>query len=127
MNNPELIKIAGVENAKGVWSPPSRCPATWTTPRPSKFIADYKAKYGSRTEQRVDGDGRGRLPRDQVRHRADQVHRPEDAGGVPAQGLQDYPGITGPILGFDEKGDRHGTIHKAYVINDQGQFVPYKK
>jgi branched-chain amino acid transport system substrate-binding protein len=37
------------------------------------------------------------------------------------------PGITGPILGFDEKGDRNGTIHKAYVVNDQGAFVPYKK
>jgi branched-chain amino acid transport system substrate-binding protein len=41
--------------------------------------------------------------------------------------LKDYPGITGPILGFDEKGDRLGTIHKAYVIDDQGAFVPYQK
>ena len=37
------------------------------------------------------------------------------------------PGITGPILGFDEKGDRNGTIHKAYVVDDAGKFVPYKK
>ena len=38
--------------------------------------------------------------------------------------FKNFPGITGPILGFDEKGDRNGTIHKAYVINDKGEFVP---
>jgi hypothetical protein len=37
------------------------------------------------------------------------------------------PGVTGPILGFDEKGDRKGTIHKAYVVDDAGDIVPYKK
>ena len=35
--------------------------------------------------------------------------------------MKDFPGITGPIIGFDEKGDRLGTIHKAYVINDDGR------
>jgi branched-chain amino acid transport system substrate-binding protein len=38
--------------------------------------------------------------------------------------FKDYPGITGPIIGFDEKGDRLGTIHKAYIIGEEGEFVP---
>jgi len=32
-------------------------------------------------------------------------------------------GITGPILGWDEKGDRLGTIHVAYIINEKGEFI----
>jgi branched-chain amino acid transport system substrate-binding protein len=38
--------------------------------------------------------------------------------------FKDYPGITGPIIGFDENGDRLGTIHKAYIISEDGEFVP---
>jgi hypothetical protein len=41
--------------------------------------------------------------------------------------FKDFPGITGPIIGFDEKGDRLGTIHKAYVIADTGEIQPYPK
>jgi branched-chain amino acid transport system substrate-binding protein len=40
--------------------------------------------------------------------------------------FKDFPAVTGPIIGFDDKGDRLGTIHRAYVIDDRGQFVPYK-
>ncbi|MCL5039329.1 MAG: branched-chain amino acid ABC transporter substrate-binding protein, partial [Firmicutes bacterium] len=40
--------------------------------------------------------------------------------------MKDFPGITGSIS-FDEKGDRKGTIHKAYIIDEKGNFVPYKK
>ena len=29
--------------------------------------------------------------------------------------------------GAPDQADRNGTIHKAYVVNDQGAFVPYKK
>jgi branched-chain amino acid transport system substrate-binding protein len=42
-------------------------------------------------------------------------------------GLKDFPGITGPVFGFDEKGDRLGTIHRAYVINPDGRIVPYPR
>ena len=36
---------------------------------------------------------------------------------------KDINGITGPILGWDEKGDRLGTIHLAYIIDENGEFV----
>jgi len=39
--------------------------------------------------------------------------------------FKNFPGITGPILGFDEKGDRLGTIHKAYLIGADGSIKPY--
>jgi len=37
--------------------------------------------------------------------------------------MKNVNGLTGPILGWDEKGDRRGTIHVAYVIDDKGNFV----
>ena len=38
-------------------------------------------------------------------------------------GLKNLDGLTGPVLGFDEKGDRLGTIHVAYVVDERGEFV----
>ena len=40
--------------------------------------------------------------------------------------FKDYPGVTGNIIGYDEKGDRLDTIHVAYVINDAGEFEMVK-
>jgi len=30
------------------------------------------------------------------------------------------------VLGYDEKGDRLGTVHVAYVISADGEFLPYE-
>ena len=37
--------------------------------------------------------------------------------------LKDLNGLSGPVLGFDAKGDRLGTIHVGYRIDENGQFV----
>jgi branched-chain amino acid transport system substrate-binding protein len=39
--------------------------------------------------------------------------------------FKNFPGLTGPIIGFDEKGDRLGTIHVLYQINDEGVITLY--
>ena len=36
---------------------------------------------------------------------------------------KDINGITGPVLGWDEKGDRLGTIHVAYRIDESGALI----
>ena len=126
-NNPELIKIAGIEEAAGAMFTTEPLPKDLEFPEAKKFIADYKAKYGAGARERVVGDGGRCLSRHRGGHDEDQVHRSEGRWRVPAQHFKNFPGITGPILGFDEKGDRIGTIHKAYVINDKGEFVPNAK
>jgi branched-chain amino acid transport system substrate-binding protein len=40
--------------------------------------------------------------------------------------FKDYPGVTGNIIGFDEKGDRLGTVHEAYIITEAGEFEMVK-
>jgi branched-chain amino acid transport system substrate-binding protein len=127
MNNPELIKIAGLDNAKGFIATTEPLPNDLDTPEAKQFIADYKAKYGIVpqsvwTTMAADAYRVIKYTMEQTKSTdpkvlADYLHNT----------FQTMPGITGPILGFDKNGDRKGTIHKAYVINDQGQYVPWQK
>jgi branched-chain amino acid transport system substrate-binding protein len=127
MNNTELITIAGVDNAKGVLVTTEPLPNDLDYPEAKQFLADYKAKYGEdpKSVWTVMAADAYRV----IKYAVEQTKStdPKVLAEWLHKNLKDYPGITGPILGFDEKGDRLGTIHKAYVIDDQGAFVPYQK
>ena len=127
MNNTDLIKIAGIENAKGFITTTEPLPGDLDYPEAKQFLADYKAKYGSDPSSvwTVMAADAFRL----IKYAVEQTKStdPKKLAEYLHKDLKTMPGITGPILGFDEKGDRIGTIHKAYVVNDEGQFVPYKK
>ncbi len=124
-NNPELITIAGLDRAKGTIVTTEPLPGDLPYPEAQKFIEDFTAAYGSPPASVwwvMAADAYA-----VIRHAIETV------GSTDSEALakylhtefKDFPGITGPILGFDEKGDRLGTIHKAYVIDDQGNFVVY--
>jgi branched-chain amino acid transport system substrate-binding protein len=127
MNNTELMDIAGIDNAKGIIVTTEPLPNDLEYPEAKQFLADYKAKYGEdpKSVWTVMAADAFRV----IKYAVEQTKStdPKVLAEWLHKNLKDYPGITGPILGFDEKGDRLGTIHKAYVVNDQGQFVPYKK
>jgi branched-chain amino acid transport system substrate-binding protein len=127
MSSTELVTVAGVGVAKGVIVTTEPLPGDLDSPEAKQFVADYTAKYGAApnsvwTMMAADAF---RV----IRHAITQTTSTDPT--VLAEWLhksfKDYPAITGPILGFDDKGDRLGTIHRAYVIDDRGQFVPYKK
>jgi branched-chain amino acid transport system substrate-binding protein len=126
-NNPELIQIAGVENAKGAIITTEPLPSDLDYPEAKKFVADYKAKYGEEPTSvwwvmaadayRVIENAMNTQKTTDTTKLAEYLHKT----------LKNFPGITGPIIGFDEKGDRLGTIHKAYEVNAEGKIVPYPK
>ena len=97
-------------------------PSDLDYPEAKKFMADYKAKYGEDAGQRLVGHGRRCLPRHRAGDQATKSTDPKKLAEYLHKDFKNFPGITGPILGFDEKGDRIGTIHKAYVINDKGEI-----
>jgi branched-chain amino acid transport system substrate-binding protein len=126
-NNPDLIKIAGVENTKGVIVTSEPLPNDLDYPEAKKFNADFKTKYGKEPSSvwTVMAADAFRVIKQAVE--ATKSTDPKKLAEYLHKDFKDYPGITGPIIGFDEKGDRKGTIHKAYVINDKGEFVPNPK
>jgi branched-chain amino acid transport system substrate-binding protein len=126
-NNPEVIQIAGLENAKGAIITTEPLPSDLDYPEAKKFLDDFKAKYNedatgvwwvmSADAFRVIEHAIKQTNSTETKTLAEYLHKE----------FKDFPGITGPILGFDEKGDRLGTIHKSYVINDEGKIVPWAK
>lgn len=127
MNNTDLIKIAGVENAKGFITTTEPLPNDLPYPEAKQFLADYKAKYNEEPASvfTVLAADAYRV----IKHAIEQTKStdPKVLAEYIHKEIKDLPGISGPILGFDEKGDRNGTIHKAYVIDDAGNFVPFVK
>jgi branched-chain amino acid transport system substrate-binding protein len=126
-NNPEVIKIAGVDAAKGAIITTEPLPSDLDYPQAKKYIEDFKAAYGEDAASVwwvMAADAYN-----VIKYVVEQTKSTDSA--VLAEYLhksfKDYPGITGPIIGFDEKGDRLGTIHKAYIISEEGNIVPYKK
>ncbi|WP_027718019.1 branched-chain amino acid ABC transporter substrate-binding protein [Desulfovirgula thermocuniculi] len=125
-NNPDFVKNAGLEAAKGAIITTLPLPQDLPYKEAKQFIADYKAKYGKEPESiwtltmadafRVVVEAIEKTKSTDPVKLAEYLHTQ----------LKDFPGITGPIT-FDEKGDRLGSVHTAYVVNEKGEFVLYKK
>ncbi|RLC67397.1 MAG: branched-chain amino acid ABC transporter substrate-binding protein [Chloroflexi bacterium] len=122
-NNPELIQIAGLENAVGTYVTTEPLPKDLEYPEAQQFVADFEAAYGeppSSVWWQMAGEAFN-----VIRYAIEQTKSTDSK--VLAEFLhneaKDLNGITGPILGWDEKGDRLGTIHVAYVIDENGEFV----
>ncbi|MCS7178620.1 MAG: branched-chain amino acid ABC transporter substrate-binding protein [Anaerolineae bacterium] len=121
-NNPELIQIAGVENAAGTYVTTEPLPKDVNVPEAKKYVEDFKARYGE--EPASVWWMMAAEAFNVIRYAIEQTKSTDPA--VLAEFLhqaKNINGITGPILGWDEKGDRLGTIHVAYVINEQGEFI----
>ncbi len=122
-NNPEMIQISGLENAVGVYVTTEPLPKDVDYPEARQFVADFEAAYD------MSPDSVWWMMAAEafnvVRYAIEQTESTDSK--VLAEFLhneaKDLNGITGPILGWDEKGDRLGTIHLAYVIDESGAFV----
>jgi len=121
-NNPDLVKIAGVNAAKGFRfvSPP--VPQDLDTPEAKAFMESYRKKY--KTEPGsvwavLAGDGL------RVVVRAIEATGSTDSTKIAAylkKELKNFPGLTGPIS-FDQKGDRVGDLYRVYEVDAKGKFI----
>jgi len=124
-NNPELVQIAGLENAVGTYITTEPLPKDVDYPEARKFVSDFEAEYGEPPASvwwMMSAEAFN-----VIRYAIEQTDSTDSE--VLADFLhneaKDINGITGPILGWDEKGDRLGTIHLAYIIDENGDFVVY--
>jgi branched-chain amino acid transport system substrate-binding protein len=123
-NNPELIEIAGQDAATGVIITTEPLPSDLPYTEAKVFNEQYKIEYGEYPASVwwvMAADAFN-----VIKYAMEQTNSTDSAklAEFLHTEFKDYPGITGPIIGFDEKGDRLGTIHKAYVITDAGEFAP---
>ncbi len=126
-NNPVMVEIAGLENAQGVYVITEPLPKDLNYAEAQQFVADYKAKYGE--EPKSVWTIMAAEAFNVIRYAIEQTQStdPKVLSDYLHNSMKNVNGLTGPILGFDEKGDREGTIHVAYVINEKGEFVPNPK
>jgi branched-chain amino acid transport system substrate-binding protein len=122
-NNPELIEIAGLENAVGTYVTTEPLPKDLDYPEAQQFVSDFEEAYGEPPasvwwQMAAEAFNVTRYAIEETESTdsevlADFLHNE----------AKDIPGLTGPILGWDEKGDRLGTIHMAYIIDENGEFA----
>jgi branched-chain amino acid transport system substrate-binding protein len=122
-NNPVMIEIAGAANAAGNYVITEPLPQDLDYPEARRFIADYAARYGqppASTWTLMAGEAFN-----VIRHALEQTGAtdPKVLAEYLHASLKNLNGLSGPILGFDEKGDRLGTIHVGYRIGPDGRFV----
>ena len=122
-NNPELIQIAGLENAVGTYITTEPLPKDVDYPEAQQFVADFQEAYDMMPDSvwwMMAAEAFN-----VIRYAIEQTESTDSE--VLANFLhdeaKDINGITGPILGWDEKGDRLGTIHLAYIIDENGELV----
>lgn len=125
VNNPEFAEIAGSEAAAGALITTFPLPRDLRSREATEFVAAYEAKYGEvpqsiYTLMAADGF---RLLVDAMIETGSMD--PADLAAH-LHAIQDYPGITGIIEGYDDKGDRAGAGHVVYVVTQEGDFELYK-
>ena len=125
VNNPEFAQIAGAEAAAGSLISTFPLPRDLQSPEAVAFGSAYEARYGEAPQSiytLMAADG-FRLLVDAMKETG-SVDPADLAAHLHA--IQDYPGISGPIEGYDEKGDRMGAGHVVYVVTEEGDFELFK-
>ncbi len=123
-NNPEFVEIAGEEAAAGSIITTEPLPQDMKSGEAQRFIADYQEQYGEPPTSiwtLMAADAFKVI----VVAIEETGSTESDVLGEHIRGMQGLAGVTGTIERFDEAGDRQGTVHVAYRVDEDGSFVRY--
>ncbi|MFP5212971.1 MAG: branched-chain amino acid ABC transporter substrate-binding protein [Acidobacteriota bacterium] len=121
-NNPDLVKTAGNEAAKGFYFISALLPKDLPTEEAKAFLATFTKKYGNAPSSIyavLAGDG--------LRVVAEAIDKTKSTDSAKVadylhKDLKDFAGLTGKIS-FNDKGDRVGEVYRLYQVNEKGEFV----
>jgi branched-chain amino acid transport system substrate-binding protein len=125
-NNPELVEIAGKEAAAGAYFVTEPLPSDLDYPEAQEFARDYEARYGAPPTSVWWAMAADACKVICAGIKAVGKADPDAVARYLHTEFKDFPGITGPIQGFDENGDRLGTVYLTYQVQDDGTFKPLK-
>jgi branched-chain amino acid transport system substrate-binding protein len=125
VSNPEFVVVAGVEAAAGAIITTEPLPQDMKSAEAEKFMADYTARY-----EEPPTSIWTLMAADAFRVIVAAIESTDSTETTVLadyiRDLHDFPGITGPIAGYDEKGDRLGATHVAYIVDESGNFELYQ-
>ena len=122
VNSPEFVNVAGVEAASGALVTSAALIEDLNYPQTEAFVASYEETYGERpmSAWTLAAADAFRL----IAHAIGETGSTDPAALAGfLRNVADFPGITGPIAGYDEDGDRQGIGIVAYVVNEEGNLV----
>jgi branched-chain amino acid transport system substrate-binding protein len=121
-NNADLVKIAGVEAAKGFMfvGPPGV--NDLDDPATKEFLATYKARFNAMPASiwSVFAGDAFNVVIEAIKQTGSTES--EKIAEYFHKGLKDYPSLTGTIS-FDAKGDRAGKFYRLSKVNEKGEFI----
>jgi len=125
-NNPDIIKIAGKEAAKGFMFLSAPLPKDLSSKQAKSFLSSFSRTYGRQPNSIYSilaGDG-FRVVIEAVR--ATGGTDPDAmAGFLHSRKFRDRNGLTG-VISFNGKGDREGEVYRGYKVDAQGRFILQK-
>jgi branched-chain amino acid transport system substrate-binding protein len=125
VNNPEFIATAGIEAARGALVTSAALIEDLRYAETEQFVVGYEEAYG---EQPMSAWTLAAADAFRLITYAIEQTGSTDSGALAEflRTLKDFPGITGPIAGYDEKGDRQGIGIVAYIVDEEGDLVLYQ-
>lgn len=125
-NNPDIVKIAGREAAKGFLFLSAPLPKDLSSKQAKAFLSSFRRTY-SRPPNSIysvlAGDG-FRVVIEAVR--ATGGTDPDRISSyLRSKKFRDRSGLTG-VISFNGKGDREGEIYRVYKADAQGRFIMQK-
>jgi branched-chain amino acid transport system substrate-binding protein len=121
-NNPDLVKIAGVDATEGFAFLSAPLPKDLPTPEAKAFLESFTKKYGKAPASIYSilaGDGFRVLI---AAIEATKSTDPVKVSDYLHTQLKDFPGLTGKIS-FNAKGDRVGEVYRVYKVDAKGEFI----
>ncbi len=121
-NNPDLVKIAGVDAAAGFYFLSAPLPKDLPGKEAKAFLKKYAGKYGNPPNSIyavLAGDGFRVLVKAIEETKSTD---PDKLADYLHNKLKNFPGLTGTIS-FNEKGDRVGEVYRIYKVNEKGEFI----
>lgn len=121
-NNPDLVKIAGAEAAKGFYFLSAPLPKDLPSKQARSFLAAFEKKYGHAPNSIYSvlaGDGF------QTVVAAVRETKSTDAAKIADYLHKSYKepnALTGAIT-FNAKGDRVGEVYRVYKVDEKGNFI----
>ncbi len=121
-NNPDLVKIAGAEAAKGFYFLSAPLPMDLPSKQAKEFLASFSKKYGhppNSIYSVLAGDGFRAI-----------VAAVQETKSADAAKIADYlhtrykePNALTGVISFNAKGDRVGEVYRVYKVDEQGKFI----